>query len=168
MYVGHVSLHTARCLVVVVFALLASGCGGGQPPAESRSPTAKPESSQTLPGTESAQTTPQAPPRPGGPGRVTGFVFQDSNRNGRFDANDTPAAQQNVALTGPNGAPEIQSVTTGADGRFQFDNVPAGKYRVTLKKQEGFERTSDDSFVITVTADAAVPEVRFGIATAGR
>ena len=151
------SSRVKTCRALLGAAVIASGsCGGGsQPASESRSAAA----------TETVQTPASAPSAAtGAPGRIAGFVFRDTNRNGQFDANETRASKQTVALSSPDGASRIQSATTGADGSFQFENIPAGKYRLTLTMPEGFERTTDDSFVLGVGADVARPDVKFGIA----
>ena len=91
-----------------------------------------------------------------------GFVFVDSNRNRTLDGNETRMANVPVSLTNPSATEQIRSATTGSDGGFRFDNLTAGSYRVTFQLPAGFERTTDNSFVVTVAADGTT-ETRFGI-----
>lgn len=99
-----------------------------------------------------------------GLGAIVGFVFEDKNRDGVFGQNDVRMAGETVILENPSRLTFIRSVTTGADSGFRFDHLPVGPYRVSVKVPEGFERTSDDSFVVTVAADGTAPEARFGVA----
>lgn len=141
---------------VFLLTLIVPACGGGAP-------------EETVTGTPTAEQPMQPAPQEvpldvTGPGQIVGFVFQDRNRNGTFDANDTRMAQLTVVLTNPSAPLPIRSAITGADGSFHLENLPAGEHSVTLEIPEGFERTNDHSFVLTVNADGTAREVQFGIA----
>jgi hypothetical protein len=97
-------------------------------------------------------------------GRISGFVFEDRNRNGIFDGDDVRLAQQLVLLTSPDRTRQVGSAKTAKDGSFHFDNLVATDYRVSVEIQEGFERTNDDSLILTVTEDGVERTVQFGVA----
>ena len=146
------STHSVGLLLLT---MVVPACGGGVP---EETATRTPQEQQPV------QPAPQLPVEVTGPGQIVGFVFEDRNRNGIFDANDTRRAQLTVVLTNPSGTQQIRSAITGADGGFRLENLAAGEYRVTLQIPEGFERTNDDSFALTVNADGMPREVLFGIA----
>jgi SdrD B-like domain len=136
--------------------MIVPACGGSAPEdALARSPQ-EPQPAQPAPQPSALEFM--------GPGQIVGFVFQDRNRNGTFDANDTRMAQLTVVLTNPSATQQIRSAITGDDGTFRLENLPAGEHRVTLEIPEGFARTNDPSSVLTVNPDGTAPEVRFGIA----
>jgi hypothetical protein len=143
---------------LVVCLCVIAACRSESPP-ESAAGTGS-----TAPATSSPSPAPAVAVPAAGPHQVNGFVYEDRNRNGQFDAGDERLPQQVVLLTDTDNFREIRSVTTGADGVFRLENVPDGAYRVTLRIPEGFERTVDDSFVITVSPERTIPEVQFGVA----
>jgi hypothetical protein len=140
-------------LVTVVFA----ACGGASE--EAPAPQPQQPASQPL---QSEVATPDASTATGS-GRITGLVFEDQNRNGTFDASDARMAKQTVVLTNPSATQQVQSATTGDDGTFRLESVAAGEYRISLQIPEGYERTNDDSFGITIGAGVTPSEVRFGV-----
>ena len=97
-------------------------------------------------------------------GRISGFVFEDKNRNGIFDGDDVRLAQQLVQLTTPDRTRQVSSAKTANDGSFHLDSLAAGDYRVSVEIQEGFERTDDDSLILTVADDGIERTVLFGVA----
>ena len=143
-------------LGLLLLTILVPACGGGAP---------EETVTRTPPAEQPRQLPPQqAPLEVTGPGQIVGFVFEDRNRNGTVEANDTRMAQLTVVLTNPSATQQIRSATTGADGSFRLENLAAGEYRVTLQIPAGFERTNDHSFVLAVSADGTAREVQFGIA----
>ncbi|MCO6455655.1 MAG: hypothetical protein J5I93_10210 [Pirellulaceae bacterium] len=67
------------------------------------------------------------------PGRIQGVRFDDANQNGRQDAGEPPLGGVTVLLDrNANGAQDSGEPTRVTDdqGRYSFDNVPAGIYRV--------------------------------------
>jgi hypothetical protein len=149
-------MQSYRSLIVLsISACLVASCGSEpQPPAEPL-PASRAE----------AVATPAAPPPAStstGTYQVTGFVFEDKNKNGAYDPSDGRMGQQTITLEGPVTEKQVQVVTTGADGSFRIEKLPAGEYRITLRIPAGFERAIDDSFLITVGADSAT-SVQFGL-----
>lgn len=78
-------------------------------------------------------------------------VWYDTNKNGRQDAGEAGAANVTVTLTGAGVDGVIgtaddltQTTTTDANGKYLFDELDAGDYKVTFGKPEGYEFTSTD------------------------
>jgi len=102
-------------------------------------------------------------PAPPGPGGILGYVFDDRNESRVFDTGDERLPGEEVALE-PQGEPQRSlSARTDADGRFRFDEVPAGRYRITLQVPDGFDATRDTSFLLTMRGDGMTEMVQFGI-----
>ncbi len=64
-------------------------------------------------------------------GVVKGVVYQDTNGNGTIESGEGPldGVQVTLADCGP-----VQNQLTGADGMFNFTNLPAGTCHVTVAK----------------------------------
>lgn len=90
--------------------------------------------------------------------------FEDTNRNMEYDSGEPKRSGDTVKLEKPDRTAEVASATTDGHGAFKFANLAPGDYRVTIVVPDGFQRSSDDSFVLTVMADGTSPEARFGIA----
>ncbi len=73
------------------------------------------------------------------PGRVSGTVFLDTNRNGAKDSNEKGLAGVTVRLTGTTltGLTVNQSRTTDANGAFAFESIAPGNYQL-IETQPGF------------------------------
>lgn len=74
---------------------------------------------------------------PAGAGHIADQVWSDNNANGVFDAGDTGIPKVEVKLYldhNRDGMPErvVKKVRTDDDGRFAFDNLPAGTYAVGI------------------------------------
>jgi hypothetical protein len=136
-------------IAALLLTMVLPGCGGAPEETVTRTP---PEEQRSEP----------SPPRETGSGQIVGFVFEDRDRNGEFTASDARMAHQTVTLADLSG--RIRSATTGDDGGFRFDNLPAGGYRITLQIPDGFERMTDNSFTLSVSEDGTVREVQFGVA----
>jgi hypothetical protein len=137
------------CLTLA--AIVASGCGR----------------STEQPSSESSAATPakSAPPKiMVGPREISGYVFEDNNQNGLFDAGDERLAEQTVLVTNPSATKRLHNATTDATGNFRFGDLPDGEYRVMVMIPDGFYRTNDDSFNLTVLGEQPMQEVHFGLA----
>ena len=73
-------------------------------------------------------------------GNLSGSVYLDANANGVRDLGEPGLAGVTLILTGTDtaGNPVRQTVTTGADGSYNFVNLPAGNYIITELQPSGF------------------------------
>ena len=122
---------------------------------------ARPEPITAQPG--QGQQAPQSTAPPAPDRYITGFVFEDRNANGTFDAGDVRIARQQVVLSDPSAAGATATAITGPDGAFRFENLEPGDYRVTVQVPETFSRANDSSFVLAVPEDGSPAEVQFGL-----
>ena len=112
----------------------------------------------------SAATKPAAPKIMVKPREISGYVFEDKNQNGLFDTGDERLGAQTVLITNPSATKRLHNATTDGSGSFRFGDLPDGEYRVMVMIPEGFYRTNDDSFNLTVLGDQPMVEVHFGVA----
>jgi len=88
------------------------------------------------------------------------FVYYDPNHNGRQDPGETlPLNGVPLTLTYPNGS---FTTTTTIDGLYQFPNLPAGVYTVTVGAAPGYVRTSPATSVVTLSAGQVYTQADFG------
>jgi uncharacterized protein YraI len=104
----------------------------------------------SLPGT----STPA--PAPGSGGVVKGVVYSDTNGNGVIDPGEGPLAGVQVSLAG---CGAVLTQVTGADGSFNFNNLPAGSCQVTVTKSGWHFSGSIPSlgYPLPVASDPALP-----------
>jgi uncharacterized repeat protein (TIGR01451 family) len=91
-----------------------------------------------------------------GRGTVSGVVFEDVNQNGVFSGEPVFPGTV-VTLTAGNCVPAtvfsaqsaeaveascVFTTTTGADGRYNFTNMPAGPYTVTVGARPGYQNST--------------------------
>ncbi|MDP3103052.1 MAG: carboxypeptidase regulatory-like domain-containing protein [Candidatus Methanoperedens sp.] len=79
------------------------------------------------------------------PPEILGFINDRKN--------ETPLAGSTVTLYHSNGTSTGSLSTSGADGRFQFSNIPSGVYYVNVTKDGFF---SNRSLMFTVAANSTV------------
>ncbi len=67
------------------------------------------------------------------PAGLSGFSYLDLDRDGNYDAGDTPLAGTSIRLTGTDdqGRSYLSSTTTNADGLYNFPNLRPGTYAVS-------------------------------------
>lgn len=106
-------------------------------------------------------------PPPPATGSISGFLFWDSNRNGRFDTGETYQSSKTAYIDlNANGRLDAAepSRTTDSLGRFAFDSLAAGTYTVTRVFPTGFGPTTTPQ-VITLAAGQLFSDVRIGTNT---
>jgi hypothetical protein len=108
-------------------------------------------------------------------GKITGFVFNDINANGKMDVTESGRAQLSVYLDlngdGQQSFREPYAVTA-KDGRFSFDvagkssfDVPDGKYTVRTDVQSPWFATGAKAFKIDITTTGFAGNLNFGQTT---
>ena len=135
---------------LMLMAIVVSGCGRSTEQQSSESSASSP-------------AKPAPPKIMVGPREISGYVFEDKNQNGVFDTGDERLGAQTVLITNPSATKRLHNATTDASGTFRFGDLPDGEYRVMVMIPEGFYRTNDDSFNLTVVGQP-MQEVHFGIA----
>ncbi|WP_416968828.1 SdrD B-like domain-containing protein [Streptomyces sp. 4F14] len=95
------------------------------------------------------------------------YVWYDENGNGIQDPGEKPAPGITVKLIDPATGRTVKTTTTGTDGKYLFDELPDGKYKVCFDKPAGYQWTKqnagaagDDSVVDPSTGCS--PEVTLG------
>lgn len=104
-----------RAFAAAAFAVSVS-CAGSVPP-----PVTRPPAPPASPAAPSGATIPEPPPR--GTAALAGRVVHADGRG--------PLPRARVILTSP-ALTEPRVLITGADGGYEFDNLPAGRERRTL------------------------------------
>lgn len=67
----------------------------------------------------------------GGPGSLSGVMFQDPNRDGVYQPGEAPMSGQTLYLFDGSGA-NVDAVTTGSNGGYSFTGLAPGSYRLEL------------------------------------
>jgi hypothetical protein len=63
---------------------------------------------------------------------VSGFVYLDNNRDGKFDAGDSGIGGETLVLQGTNDQGKVvQSTISGGTGFYKFSNLRPGQYSIT-------------------------------------
>jgi hypothetical protein len=98
--------------------------------------------------------------------QVTGTVFNDANRNGVQDRGEGGVAGRVIQLLDPTGAVVAQT-TTGAGGRFSFDNLafplnPGVAYQVQELLPGGVTQTTANPSPLTFPRGETFSDVDFG------
>lgn len=98
------------------------------------------------------------------PAHALGFRISGTAVN---SVNGQPLAQVRVFLGRPQEREDREVVITGTDGRFQFENLPAGKYTLGAAKpgflMQAFEQHEDFSSAIVVGPELSAENLLFRI-----
>jgi large repetitive protein len=95
---------------------------------------------------------------------LTGVVYDDLDRNGRFNPSDTPIAGVVIQLQDTNGV-VIATTTTGADGRYSFPDIEAGNYVLVEIQPDGYGDAAQNPanrLAFTVVAGTKITDIDFG------
>lgn len=106
---------------------------------------------------EPTNTVPPSAPTACQAGRITGLAWVDANGSGGRDSGDPPLAGVVVVLEGANGT---TTRTTGANGQYAFDNLPAGTYTLRATPPSGYEAITMQAWGVHLTC--ATITVDFG------
>jgi Mg-chelatase subunit ChlD len=96
-------------------------------------------------------------------GSVSGFVFNDTNGNGKFDTGEQKQPGWTVQIT-QQGQP-TQSFVTDSTGSFMIPQLCNGTYTLTEVVQNGWKETvpvNPNSYTITITTGNAITDIDFG------
>lgn len=111
-------------------------------------PLIAPPTSTTTP--SAAQTPTTSTTVPSAPIRVSvgDYVWFDANRDGVQDSTDIPLAGVTLTITTAEGGVVrdvsgnvVSTTVTDAFGKYSFDNLPAGRYKVTVTAPRGLRPT---------------------------
>lgn len=109
-------------------------------PRPTATPTPTEVPSTAIPTREGAASTP--PPPTATPAscraRIVGAAWEDVNGNGRRDQGDLSLGGVTVTLQDKKTGRIVGTVTTGADGHYGFDNLPAGRYHLQAAPPAGY------------------------------
>ncbi|MBI5214967.1 MAG: T9SS type A sorting domain-containing protein [Ignavibacteriae bacterium] len=70
-------------------------------------------------------------------GNISGIKFYDANNNGARDTNETGLSNWKIVLKGT----VNETTFTSSDGYYEFNNLPAGAYRIHEVYQAGWQQT---------------------------
>ncbi|MFM9441424.1 SdrD B-like domain-containing protein [Streptomyces acidiscabies] len=77
--------------------------------------------------------------------KVGDYVWYDDNGNGIQDPNEKPAPGIPVKLIDPTTGNTVKTTTTGTDGKYLFDNLPDGSYKVCFTAPAGYQFTKQNA-----------------------
>ena len=82
-------------------------------------------------------------------GSISGFVINDTNRNGRVNTGETGISGWNITISGAG----LSLVTsTDSAGYYKFGNLPAGTYTITEESKSGWVATGQIKKVISLAS----------------
>ncbi|HEY0674237.1 MAG TPA: SdrD B-like domain-containing protein [Longimicrobiales bacterium] len=99
-------------------------------------------------------------------GHLNGIVYVDRNANGILETIDAPASGISITLMTPGSQQAVASTTSDANGIYEFEEVPVGRYALQVGSSslgDSLQLASIDSATITVAAnDTAVAIIALG------
>lgn len=97
---------------------------------------------------------------------ISGFVFQDADRDGMRDAKEKKLSGWTVFVdansNGRRDAGERQDVTN-KNGKYSFKSLEPGSHKIVVAGKSGFEFTSRDTRSVSVRSSGAKTEKNFGV-----
>lgn len=92
------------------------------------------------------------------PASVSGFVFVDDSNDGIRDAGEDPIAGVTVTLIDATTGLQVDQTTTDASGRYEFESVLPGDYRIVETQPQGLLDGLDSIGTVDGTANGSVVE----------
>ena len=91
-------------------------------------------------------------------GTIEGWVFDDLNRDGHRDSEESGLSAWTATLTDAKGTP--RTTISDAGGTYRFENVEQGAYRISVQSPRGWRPTlpEEGSYAVTI---AGPPERKF-------
>jgi photosystem II stability/assembly factor-like uncharacterized protein len=92
---------------------------------------------------------------------ISGIKFNDSNRNGNKDAGEELLSGWRITASGP----VSKTITTGADGRYLFLDLPAGTYTISEEHKSGWLQSlpgGGGSYSVTLADGDSADNISFG------
>lgn len=131
-------------------------------PTASRTPTSTATSSPTA----TATSSPTATPTRAWTGRVSGRVWLDRNANGQLDAGESglPGVTLFLAADSPVAGDPVATATTAQTGRYEFKQVPPGRYSIAIQEGPYFRSTTPRKQQLAM-GEGAELEISFGVCT---
>lgn len=77
--------------------------------------------------------------------RISGKAFVDVNKDGSRDGNDRQLVNVEIVLSEIKTGKKLDSRVSNSEGNYEFTDLNAGSYRVTLVVPSGYTRSTDDS-----------------------
>lgn len=93
-------------------------------------------------------------------GSICGIKFNDKNGNGQQDAGELGIADWQIQI----GGPVDMTVVTDKEGKFCFDKLPPGEYKVGEVFRSGWRQTkpSTNFYIIQLTSGQSITDLQFG------
>ena len=108
------------------------------------------------------------PAAPAPNGKISGFTFNDANKNGKYDTGDSLASGKTVWIDLDDDGvidPNEAKATTDSSGNFTFTGLAAGTYHVRRSFPAGYAESTPARY-ITLTSGQAATGVAIGSKTA--
>lgn len=96
------------------------------------------------------------------PAKITGSKFEDINGDGIKQPGEGPLAGFQFDLISVGTGVVLNTVTSDANGNFQFLSLPAGTYRVRERAQAGYTQTTANPADVVLTSTGNVAVAPFG------
>ncbi len=118
--------------------------------------------------TDGKPTTPTNPPPASGTGKISGFLWNDTNANGKLDGSEGRTGSRTVFLdanrNGKLDAGEI-STTSDAQGNYSFNGLSYGAYYVSRVFPSGYKLSNNNAGHVSVTLSASTPNIAVNLGT---